>query len=513
MRYCRACRRHLPDDRRVCARDGAALQPLPESPPEVGEWLDNRYSLDALLAIGGTSLVFAAYDLERDEPCAVKVLKPELAAVPTVVRHFFDEGLLSRSVRHPGVLPVRDFALSDTGRFYLVMDLVRADRLDALVSRRGRLQYDEAIVFARDMLSILHAVHAAGIVHLDLKPENIFVGRDRITLYDFGSALRVEARPPAGTPLYGTPEYMAPEWILHRDARPAADLYALGVTLFELLTGAVPFAADDPVDVLQQHVHAAFPFERMRSVLPPAFRGRFQWFVSALVDKNPDRRLASAVDALHLLEEQLVVVPQPIRLFDPEPFAADLLVDARGLVPATEPPAPNASSEEVVLVHVELTADQPELAREALEPCFDGWKGFLEDAGARVVYDSGSVVRVLYGWGVPPRPGRVLQHVNALLAAVEALRRRRPMPACELKVGVAMGRVHFDPEWEMGPVSALEGASVAIAERLAALVPASGVSVNRRFHDSVNGEVAARLLARIPVRERQDREEVYLLAA
>jgi len=513
MRYCRACRRHLPDDRRVCARDGAALQPLPERPPVVGEWLDNRYSLDGLLAVGGTSQVFAAYDLERDERCAVKVLKPELAAIPTVVRHFFDEALLTRSVRHPGVLPVRDFALSDTGRFYLVMDLVKAERLDALIGRRGRLLYDEAIVFARDVLSILHAVHAAGLVHLDLKPENVFVGRDRIVLYDFGSALRVEARPPAGTPLYGTPEYMAPEWILHRDARPGADLYALGITLFEMLTGTVPFAADDPVDVLQQHVHAPFPFERMREVLPPAFRGRFQWFVSALVDKDPDRRLASAVDALQLLEEQLVVIPQPIRLAEPGPALAADPIEARGLVPASEPAAPNASSEEVVLVHVELATAQPEEARAALEPCFDNWKGFLEDAGARVVYDSGSVVRVLYGWGVPPRPGRVLQHVHALLAAVETLRRRASVPACELKVGVAMGRVHFDPEWEMGPASALEGASVAIAERLAAMVPASGVSVNRRFHDTVNGNVGAKLLARIPVRERLDREEVYLLAA
>ena len=96
---------------------------------------------------------------------------------------------------------------------------------------------------------------------------------------------------------------------------------------------------------------------------------------------------------------------------------------------------------------------------------------------------------------------------------MESLRGRVSLPSCELKVGVAMGRVHFDPEWEMGPVSALEGASVAIAERLAALVPASGVSVNRRFHDAVHGEVAARLLARISVRERLDREEVYLLAA
>jgi serine/threonine protein kinase len=511
MRYCRACRRHLPDDRRVCARDGAALQPLPERPPEVGEWLDNRYSLDALLAVGGTSHVFQAYDLERDEVCAVKVLKPELAAIPTVVRHFFDEGLLSRAVRHPGVLPVRDFALSDTGRFYLVMELVKAERLDTMITRRGRLLYDEAIVLARDVLSILHAVHAAGLVHLDVKPENVFVARDRLVLYDFGSALRVEARPPAATPLYGTPEYMAPEWILHRDARPASDLYALGVTLFEVLTGTVPYAAEDPVEVLRQQVHAPFPFERLRLALPPSFRGRFQWFVSALVEKDPERRLASAVDALQLLEDNLVVAPQPIRLVHPAPV--DEAPSERSLLAYDEPRAPNASSEEVVLVHVDLAASSPEAARAALEPCFDGWKGFLDDAGARVVFDSGSTVRVLYGWGVPPRPERVLEHVHALLGAVRSLQQRGGVPPCELKVGVAMGRVHYDPEWEMGPASALEGASVAIAERLASLVPGSGVSVNRRFHDHLTGAVRAELLALIPVRERLEREEVYLLAA
>ena len=164
-------------------------------------------------------------------------------------------------------------------------------------------------------------------------------------------------------------------------------------------------------------------------------------------------------------------------------------------------------------MHVELAAADPEAVRAALEPCFDGWKGFLEDAGARVVFDSGRVVRVLYGWGVPPRPERVLQHVHALLGAVQSFGRRAAVPACDLKVGVAMGRVHYDPFFEMGPASALEGASVAIAERLAALVPATGVSVNRRFHDHVTTATGARLLARIPVRERQDREEVYLLAA
>ena len=511
MRYCRACRRHLPDDRRVCARDGVALQPLPERAPEVGECLDGRYELEALLAVGGTSHVFRAHDRERGEPCAVKLLKPELAAIPTVVRHFFDEGLLTRGVRHPGVLPVRDVALSDSGRFYLVMELVQADRLDALISRRGRLSYDEVIVLARDLLGILHAVHAAGIVHLDLKPENVFVARDRIVLHDFGSALHVEARPPAGTPLYGTPEYMAPEWILHRDARPASDLYALGVTLFEALTGGVPYGDEDPVKVLEQHVHAPFPLERVRDVLPTAFRGRFQWFLSTLVDKDADQRLGSAVEALRQLEDQLVVAPQPIRLLTSELVFDDVV--ERGLSYSGEPQAPNASCEEVVLVHAELTADRPEAARAALEPCFDRWKGFLEEAGAHVVFDSGGVVRVLYGWGVPPRPERVLEHVHVLLGAVKRALARGSVPACQLKIGVAMGRVHYDPDWEMGPASALEGASVAIAERLASLVPASGVSVNRRFHDRVTGAITARLLARIPVRERLGREEVYLLAA
>jgi hypothetical protein len=307
---------------------------------------------------------------------------------------------------------------------------------------------------------------------------------------------------------------MAPEWILHRDARPGADLYALGIVLFEAVTGDLPFSAEDPIDVLHRQVHAVFPFERLAAVLPPAFRGRFQWFVSSLVEKDPDQRLGSAIDALSLLEDHLVVAPQPILLPAPAaPPCDDVELGARNLLQGGEPPAPNASSEEVVLVHVELRADEPEVARDALEPCFDGWKGFLEDAGARVVFDSGGVVRVLYGWGVPPRAAQVLEHAHALLAAIASLRRTTAVPDCDVKIGVAMGRVHYDADWEMGPASALEGASVAIAERLSALIPGSGISVNRRFHDQVNGHEPARLLAKIAVRERLDREEVYLLAA
>jgi len=221
MRYCRTCRRHHALDRRVCPGDGSPLLRLPDEPPRPGDWLDNRYSLDAHVASGGTSNVYMAYDLERDEPCAVKVLRPDLASVPTMVRHFFDEAAITRSIRHPGVVPTREAALSDTGHFYQAMEFHAADRLDALLDKRGHLTYDEVIVLTRELLGILRAVHAEGVVHLDVKPENLFVARDRILLFDFGSAMRVGVPEDGSTPLFGTPEYMAPEQAKGRETEYA----------------------------------------------------------------------------------------------------------------------------------------------------------------------------------------------------------------------------------------------------------------------------------------------------
>ena len=525
MKYCSACRRHFLDERRICPRDGQSLASLPEDSPRTGDWLDNRYQIESIISGGGTSIVYEAYDLERDYICAVKVLRPEVALVPTVVRHFFEEGMLTRPIRHPGVVPIRDVALSDQGWFYLVMERSHGIRLDRLMSDRGRLSYDEVIVLCRDLLRILAAVHAEGVVHRDLKPENVLIEADRLLLCDFGSALRVGEAEAEGTPLYGTPEYMAPEWILHREASPAADLYALGVLMFEALYGEVPFPHEEPVDILRDHVHQPFPIELLRGVLPPVFRGRFQWFLSLLVEKDPDRRIGSALEALQMLEDQLVVRPEAIQDIsasredlEAAGWSCDVAADGveaglsqRSSMDYGAQADSGANAEEVVLAQIEIGGSDPLYVREMLEDCVTAWKNALEDDGAQVVHDSGDVLRVLYAWGGGSNPARVLKHLRDLSATVETERRERRLRAFTVKVGVAMGRVHYDPEWEAGPVNALEGSTVGMAARLAGLVPDSGVVVNRRFHDRADALLASSLLKKIAVRERLEHEEVYLL--
>jgi len=276
--------------------------------------LGSRYVLHELLGRGAMGQVFRGTVRGSGAPVAVKVLKPELVSDTQVVARFFQERSILTSVDHPNVTKVLDLVVEgDT--LGIVMELVEGQDLRRYLRMRGTLPPGEAVRLV-GQLQGLAAVHAAGIVHRDVKPENVLVstagGQMVLKLTDFGvSRLSYGASLTKMTSLIGTPEYMAPELADHDTATPAADLYSAGIVLYELLAGRTPFAGGHPIAVLRRQIEQP----------PPPIPGAPAelWAqIELLLAKDPRSRPASAVAALdrlvplqHRLDRLPALPPMP----------------------------------------------------------------------------------------------------------------------------------------------------------------------------------------------------------
>jgi serine/threonine-protein kinase len=208
----------------------------------VGQVVRGRWHLDRVLGVGGTAAVYAATH-RNGKRVALKVLHPELSAKAEMKQRFIDEGYVANCVGHPGAVSVIDDDLTDDGHVFLIMDLLDGQTLDQQVAEEGWLLPDRVLLIADAVLDILTAAHDKGIVHCDVKPDNIFVTRDGLTkLLDFGIAMvttpgrihAMQTRAPLGTPAFMPPE-QARGGLEQLDGR--TDVWALGATMFFLLTG------------------------------------------------------------------------------------------------------------------------------------------------------------------------------------------------------------------------------------------------------------------------------------
>jgi serine/threonine protein kinase len=259
----------------------------------------SRYLLSERLGRGASGEVWRARTVDTDETVAVKVLRGELADDEQIVERFVRERALLLGFAHPGLVKVRDLVVEgDT--LAIVMDLIDGGDLRRYLRERGRLDPCTAVAVVRQVLRALAAVHTAGVVHRDVKPENILIASPvtasqetapRAYLTDFGIARL--AHGPAITRLsglIGTPLYMAPELAGDVTAGPAADVYAAGVVLYELLAGEPPFQAGNPVAVLMAHAKQPPP---VLSDLPPGL-----WpALATMLAKAPDERPTDALAA------------------------------------------------------------------------------------------------------------------------------------------------------------------------------------------------------------------------
>src|SRR5947207_4061914 len=225
------------------------------------EVLGDRYQLQDPIGRGGMATIYRARDLRMDRAVAVKVLREVYSTDPKFVRRFQVEAKAASALNHPNIVQVFDYGQAD-GNYYLVMELVEGTDLRRYLRSRGVLDSKRAIIIAHDVALGLAAAHRRRIVHRDIKPQNILVGRDgSIKLTDFGIVSvyqDINARRLTTTGMtLGTVQYYAPEQALGEIVSPAADVYELGIVMYELLTGRTPFDGDSPVTVAMQHIQEA----------------------------------------------------------------------------------------------------------------------------------------------------------------------------------------------------------------------------------------------------------------
>jgi serine/threonine-protein kinase len=256
-----------------------------------------RYADLHLLGRGGMGAVYRGYDPELDRPVAIKVM---LHSTPDFVARFRREAQSIARLTHGNVVQVFDFGVDEDNNPYFVMELVEGTPLDALLLQR-RLSVAEAIEFTRQAALGLAAAHRAGIIHRDVKPSNLIVdARGGIKLVDFGIArASAGAQLTTAASLMGTPGYMAPEQAQGKTVDHRADIYALGLTLFEMLAGAPPFQAEDPIALVVMNMQEPLPNLRERGLGLPE---ELIQLVEQMAKKSPDDRVQSCDAVARALE-------------------------------------------------------------------------------------------------------------------------------------------------------------------------------------------------------------------
>jgi eukaryotic-like serine/threonine-protein kinase len=300
--------------------------------------LGGRYRLRRLLAVGGMGAVWAAEDAVLGREVAVKVLGEALADDRRAALRLRREARAAARLAHPAIAGVLDLGEED-GRPYLVMELLHGESLAARLARAGPLAPAEAVRVAAAAADALDLAHRAGIVHRDVKPGNVFVTHGgEVKLLDFGIARAVDETALTGGDLLGTAAYLAPERVLGRDATPAADVYALGVVLYELLAGRPPFAGDSATALAMAQVHAQPPpLGAVAPSVPPALAAACERALA----KDPADRPPSAAALAALLRSTLPAGPPPRRPV-PAPVPAHPPPAGPG-APTTPRPGPGAT--------------------------------------------------------------------------------------------------------------------------------------------------------------------------
>jgi serine/threonine-protein kinase len=272
------------------------------------EVLGERYQLQDPIGRGGMATIYRGRDLRMDRVVAIKVLREVYSTDPKFVTRFQREAKAASSLQHPNIVQVYDYGQSD-GNYFIVMELIEGTDLRRYLRSRGVLAVDRAIIIAHDVALGLGAAHRRAIVHRDVKPQNILVGRDgSIKLTDFGIAsvykdINAERLTTTGMTL-GTVQYYAPEQAQGEIVSPAADVYALGIVMYEMLTGRTPFDGDTPVAVAMQHIQdAPMPPRQLNPNIPPAL----EEIILRCLEKVPEMRFADGsvlARALELLGEE-----------------------------------------------------------------------------------------------------------------------------------------------------------------------------------------------------------------
>lgn len=312
MLHCPTCGRHYSPDFEICPEDQSPLQAdatiagAPPVDPLLGHTLDDKYRLDEQLGIGGMGTVYRARHLLIDRPVAVKVLNQRFVEDEAARTRFRREARAAGRLQHTNAVTVTDFGESHDGYVYLVMELLEGRTLRDVLAKEAPLDAARSVSIMMQISAAVAAAHEAGIIHRDLKPANIFIVQRAevpavVKVLDFGIAKLAaetldEDEPMTLTQIgamIGTPRYMSPEQCDGAELTPAADVYSLGVILYEMLTGTVPFSGSTPLAIAMKHTGEAPRSPRdFVSTIPPALED----VVLHTLEKQPQDRPANAAE-------------------------------------------------------------------------------------------------------------------------------------------------------------------------------------------------------------------------
>jgi serine/threonine-protein kinase len=271
----------------------------------IGTLLNERFRLEEKIGSGGMSTVYRAFDETLERWVAIKLMHREISSDSDQLERFRREARAVARLNHPHVVTVIDFG-EDDDHPYIVFEYVEGENLKDRLRRMGRLPVPEAVAYAIEIGRALECAHANRLVHRDVKPQNVLIdaeGRAKVT--DFGIARSLEAEGLTATGrVLGTTDYVAPEQALGEPTTAQSDVYSLGICLFEMLTGDVPFKADSQVAVAMKHVKEPLPDIRMRR---PEISAALASVVETACAKETANRYASAHDVVHELEQALVI--------------------------------------------------------------------------------------------------------------------------------------------------------------------------------------------------------------
>ncbi len=315
MRYCQVCHR--------CFNDGVAFCLFDQLPTCEVERLpiliDGKYRLEQLIAHGGMGSVYRATHLQLDRPVAIKILRPEFLTDAKVVERFNREARAAARLKHPNIIAVYDFGvLPADGGAYLVMEFIAGrslrEEMRLQTARHGQMRWERAVALIQQACAGIEAAHRHGIIHRDLKPDNIMIeadpqGGETIKVLDFGIA-KLKEKEQTWQSLtdegvfIGTPNYIAPEQCLGQAVDGRADIYSLGVILYELLTGRTPFSSSSAANVLLRHLQELpTPPRRFR----PELSETLERVILRALAKSPSQRFASCAQFAEELTRALRV--------------------------------------------------------------------------------------------------------------------------------------------------------------------------------------------------------------
>lgn len=316
MRACPKCGTEYPDEVTFCSKDGTQLSDLDKVTRSLARdegTVMGSYRLVKLLAEGGMGRVYLAEHTRLGRKVALKLLRSEYSSNAPAIKRFFREARTVNDINHENIIEITDFFEKEGGDNFYIMELLKGKSLTDVLKEQGALPVPRTIDIALQVCRALTAVHAAGVIHRDLKPDNIFLSergsqKDFVKLLDFGVAKLLDVQD--GMPVHqtgmgailGTPQYMSPEQAGAKPVDRRTDIYSLGVILYEMVTGRVPLNAETYGEMVIKHLTVTPPSPTDLRDLPQGIPGELEDLIMQCLEKNPNKRPQDMVEIVRRLE-------------------------------------------------------------------------------------------------------------------------------------------------------------------------------------------------------------------